>query len=178
MLSPTPRYGSWIVTLPLAAGSIAYVCFVFLPGQRTTAELRSQIGDRRETLAHAQSIGTAMAASEQEFRLARQYQEHWRRNAPRVAHLSELFAKIHRVERQSGVQTGRFDPQPVNPRNYVSEAPLVLGCTGSFASVFRLLYGLESLPAEVWVKRIRFEKKESNNEDVQCRIELVIFADN
>ncbi len=172
------KRGNWWVTLPLAAGSIAYVVFVFLPGQQTTAELRSRIRQKQQHLAHAQAVGAALVASEEELRLIRQYQEQWRKNVPRVARLSELFAGIHGVEKRSGVQTVRFDPQPVVARAYLSEVPVSLGCVGSFAEVFALLHGLERLPAKVWVKRVHLEKIRPDSENVQCRVDLTIFADN
>ncbi len=170
--------GSWLVTLPLAAGSVAYLVFVFLPGQQTAADFRSQIREKQENLAHAGSLGAAMVAAEEELRLAGQYRGRWRDSAPRVADISDLYARIHRVETASGVRITRFDPQPVVSREYLSELPLSLGGTGSFAEVFSLVRGLECLPADVWIKRLHIEKTNEDKESVLCRMELVIFADN
>ncbi len=178
MMRHNVKRGNWRVTVPLAAGSIAYVAFVFLPGQGTTTELRRQIRDKQEHLAQAQSVGAALVASEEELRMAKQHRAQWRKNVPRVAHLSELFAGIHGVEKRSGVQTVRFDPQPVVRRAYLSEVPVSLGCVGAFAEVFALLYGLECLPVKVWVKRMHLEKVGSDSGNVQCRVDLLIFADN
>lgn len=170
--------GSWLVTLPLAAGAVAYLVFVFLPGQQTAADFRLQIREKQEHLSHAGSRGAAMVAAEQELRSACQYRERWRDTAPRVAHIADLYASIHRIEMASGVRITRFDPQPVAPKEYVSELPLSFGCTGSFAEVFALVHGLECLPADVWITRLHIEKTNKDTESVECRMEMVIFADN
>ncbi len=177
-MSRTARRGNWIVTLPLAAGAIAYLVFVFVPGRQTTAELRSQIQDQQEYLSHAGAVGAALAAVEAELHRTEQYQTRWRTTAPVVAHISELFAQIHQVEREAGVQTTRFDPQPAISRDYLSEIHASLGCQGTFDRVFALLHGLESLPADVWLKKIHLEKTSPDSEDVRCMVDLVIFADN
>ncbi len=167
-----------MVTLPLAAGAVAYVVLVFLPGQRTTAELRSEIRDKREYLAHAESLGAALVAGEQELRFAREYQRPWRSHAPKWRQISELYGELHRLEKGSGVQTTRFDPRPVVHRESVSEVPVSVDCIGSFASAFTFLHSLESIPVEIWVKRIRLSSLQLDRENIQCAIDLVIFADN
>lgn len=177
-MSHNQKRGSWIVTLPLAASSIAYLVFIFLPGQKTAAELQSQIQEKRNHLGHVESLGAALVAAEEELRLTRKFREQWQTSAPSVTQISDLFGRIHRVETASGVQITRFDPQPVVPREHITEVPLSVGCTGTFADVFSLVRGLECLPADVWVRKLHFAKKAPDREDVECSIDLVVFADN
>lgn len=167
-----------MITLPIAAGAVAYVLLVFMPGQRTAGELKSQIAERQEHLAHAASTGTALVAAEEELRLARQYRDRWRQGAPHATRLSDLYARIHQLEKQSGVQTARFDPQPIVPKESITEVPLSIGCVGAFADVWRLLYGLERIPATLWVQRVHIEKSAGHAKHVRCKVDLAIFADN
>ncbi|MFW5693434.1 MAG: type 4a pilus biogenesis protein PilO [Thermoguttaceae bacterium] len=178
MMSRTPVRGSWIITVAIAAGAVAYVLLVFLPGRQTARELESQIAERQECLAHAQSIGTALAAAEEELRLARQYRDRWRQGAPSATHLSDLYARIHQLEKQSGVRTTRFDPQPIVPKESITEVPVSIGWVGTFGDVCRLLHGLERIPAAIWVQKIHIEKAAGTAKHVQCQADLVIFADN
>ncbi len=167
-----------MITLPIAAGAVAYILLVFVPGQRTAADLRAQIGETKEYLAHSAAIGPALAAAEEELRLADRYRAQWREGSPRVGRLPELFAGIHRLEKQSGVQATRFDPQPVVAKESISEVPLSVAYTGSFANLFQLLYGFERLPATVWTRKVHIEKVAGNAGNVQCRVELAVFVDN
>jgi len=170
--------GGWLVTLSLVAGSIAYLVFVFLPGQKLTAELNAQIEEKQAYLARVETITAALIEGEKELQRTNEYREQWRTNAPNATHISEFFAKIHDVERTSGVEVLRFEPRRVLARECVAEVPLSLGCAGTFAQVFTLLRGLEQLPADVWVKKMRLEKEASDRNYVQCEMDLVIFADN
>ncbi len=178
MTSKKSQREKWMVILPLAAGAVAYLVFVFLPCQRTAAELQSELREKQEYLTYAGSVGTALAASEEELQAARHYRDQRRAHAPSMSHVSDLFAKIHSVERESGVHTIRFDPQPLEAKQYVSIMPLSVECVGSFFEVCSLLRGLESLPADIWVRRLQLEKMAATGEDVQCWIDLAIFADN
>ncbi len=178
MTSNHSQRTNWMVILPLAAGAVAYLVFVFLPCQRTAAELRSQLREKQEYLTYTASVGTALAAGEKELQAARHYRNQRLARAPSVAHISNLFAKIHRVERDSGVHIIRFDPQPLEAKQYVSIMPLSVGCMGSFFQVCSLLHSLESIPADIWVRKLQLEKMASSGENIQCWIDLAIFADN
>lgn len=178
MTSKKSQREKWMIILPLAAGAVAYLVFVFLPCQRTAAELQSKLREKQEYLTYAGSVGTALAASEEELQAARHYRDQRLARAPSITHVSDVFAKIHCVERESGVHTVRFDPQPLEAKQYVSIMPLSVECMGSFFQVCSLLRGLENLPADIWVRKLRLEKMSAPGENIQCWIDLAIFADN
>ncbi len=167
-----------MITVAIAAGAVAYVLLVFLPGRQTARELESQIAEIQECLSHAQSMETTLEAAEEELRLARQYRDRWRQGTPHATRLSDLYARIHQLESHSGVQTTRFDPQPIVPKQSITEVPVSIGCVGAFSDVCRLLYGLERIPAALWVQRVHIEKAAGTAKHVQCKLDLVVFADN
>ena len=178
MTNQKPSPGNWLFTVPLLAGAIAYFVFVFLPFHRSNNELRSEIRDKRTYLTQAKSVGAALVAGEQQIQAATRFRDQWLARTPKASHVADLFAQIQQVEMQSGVHANRFDPQPIEPQKWITEIPLQLSCVGDYRQVHSLIYGLETLPVDIWIRNLQLEKKSATSENIECNLDLVVFADN
>jgi Tfp pilus assembly protein PilO len=168
--------GSWIVTLPLAGLAVAYVMLIYLPARQTDAELQDQLQQRQEYLSQAKTRTAALTAIHQTLEQTNAYRTRWIERAPRRHNVAELYGQIHMLAKDAGVTITRFDPQDPVERSYLIELPLSIGCVAPFAETFEFIRGIESMPEEVWVRRVRFDNTQQQGGDVLCEIDLVIFT--
>ena len=177
-MSGTIKRSNFLVTVPLAVGAAAYVYFIFLPGQKVTAELREQVQSKQQTSGQGTSLDQAIATTNKELMKTTSHTAGWWECSPDHGELSLLYAKIRELASAAGTVITRFDPEQVQTYPFLQETPLSVGCSGTFAQVFRFLSDLESLPQTIWVKDLVIDKTDSSGGSVDCELRLVIFADN
>ena len=172
------KRGDWLVTLPLAAGAIAYVVFVFLPGREVTAELKQQIETKQQTIDQTLGLAKAAVVIGQQAQKTRAYTSAWQQQCPASGELSSLYGKIRELAGASQATITRFDPESSETHPALCETRLLVGCEGSFAEVFEFLRAVEGLQETVWIREMRLDKLEGSEGNVNCELNLVIFASN
>jgi Tfp pilus assembly protein PilO len=162
----------------LAAASVAYVVFVFLPGQRAIAQLRRQVQEKQQFIARTQSLPAAIQQAADDLQAANDYAAAWRASAPSEARLAATLGQITQRAQQTSLLVQRFDPQPVARLDAVWQAPVAVAMEGSFLQVFEFLRAIEELPASVWIASLRLENSGRDDGRARCELTLVVFADN
>jgi Tfp pilus assembly protein PilO len=170
--------GSWIVTLPVAGLAVAYVLFLFLPGEREIGRLSDELTVQREFISGSMSGTAAVVATGRQLEEARQYASKWEESSPSEDEVSELFGRITALAKAAGATTTRFEPDRAVRHEALSRIPVVVGCTGSFGQVCRFIRDLESLPPTIWIEQMRIEGTGKDGQNVQCELVLEILADN
>lgn len=69
--------GSWLVTIALVAIAVIHITFVFFPGQKMIALMRTEIASRQLYIGDSDKISAELAASQQELLEAKSYIENW-----------------------------------------------------------------------------------------------------
>jgi Tfp pilus assembly protein PilO len=169
---------TWIVTIVLAAGAMGYVWFVFLPGQKSIAQLRSEVQEKRQFITQTDRLAPVSQQVELELAAARNYVYAWRSRAPKPSGLAELYGEITVQAKQSGVQILRFEPQSIVRLESLCRVPLAIRGQGSFQQVFLFLQHLEELPATLWFENLKLEPDGQDRDLLRFEMMLVIFADN
>jgi Tfp pilus assembly protein PilO len=169
---------SLVVTVLLAAGSVAYVFFVFLPGQKAIAYLRRELDTKQQYIIDADRLAHAMQRADQDLKQARQFAEAWRRTAPGERELAPILGRITAAAEESGVSIERLDRRAVEQYEVIGQVPVVLECEGTFGQVFDLTHRLETMPQSVWITELRMERQSKTSENVVAEIALAVFADN
>jgi Tfp pilus assembly protein PilO len=169
---------SWIVTLLLAGGALAYVFLVFLPGQRSISTLREELTTKQGFIIETDSIAASIVEAEEKLKDVESYIEKWRDEAPAEAELANWFGRVHEQVEASGITTRRFEPQKVTRMDAVWMLPLAVGTNGKFAEVSQLLARLENLPGTVWLDEVIITLEGKDTENLQAEVTLALFADN
>jgi Tfp pilus assembly protein PilO len=172
------RQTSWIVALPLAGLTAAYVLGFFLPGRRAIDRLREELDAQREFVVSTTFVAPAIEATKEELKKTAAYNSAWLANAPTEADLSDLHGRIHALAKTAGATTTRFEPQPTVDYERLRRLPILVGCTGSFSQLGRFLETLENLPQTIWVENVEFSTSGQSEGAVKCEVELVVFTDN
>jgi Tfp pilus assembly protein PilO len=177
---PTHRRGkpkSWLTTALLAAIALAYLFFIFLPGQLSIGELRAQVQERHQQILQAQSLTRTVALAKERLASAQDVGQNWRAEAPRQSELISHFASLTQQAEAAGVAIDRFDPLPAVELNLVSMQSVTLQFHAPFAAVFDLLTRLEGLPGTVWVRDVRLHAANENDNTLRGELTLTIFVD-
>lgn len=177
-MSAPKKSQSWLVTLPVAGAAVAYVWYIFLPGQQTLNTLRSELLSKRTFAFNLTKYESDTRTIVGEMDAARKYIEQSNRALVGPNDMSRLYGEIAAIAKQAGVETTRFSPDP--PRSYakIMKYPVNLGCEGSFAQVASLIEGLERLPQRVWLEHVSIEAVEDKEGLLRCELSLEVFANN
>ena len=171
-------YGSWIITVPLAATVVAYVMWIYLPGSREIGRLREDIRQKQDYLGMAAGVPLALQISQKQVEETEAYNTAWHEQAPAPEDLSTLYGKLNSLAKTAGTTVTRFDPEPITRYETIRKIPLTVGLEGSFAQIFRFLNGLETLPATIWANSFKLENPNGSGGCISCRVDLVVFAGN
>lgn len=177
-MSKTKKSQSWLVTLPVAGAAVAYVWYVFLPGQKTLSSLQNELLTKRTFAINQAKYESDTRAVNLEIESARKFIDHSNRSLAGPNDLSRLYGEIAAIAKQAGVETTRFSPDPARPYARLVKCPVNLGCEGTFAQVASLIEGLERLPQRVWLEHLSIEAIEDKEGLLRCELILEVFANN
>jgi Tfp pilus assembly protein PilO len=168
---------TWLITALLAAIAVAYVVFVFLPGQRSVSDLGAQVQERRQQILQAQSLARTVILARQRLTDTHEVSQRWRDEAPRQAELISHFASLTQQAEAAGVAIERLDPLPAVELNLVAQQSVTLQFRGQFAAVFELLRRLEALSGTLWIRDLRLTASGNADNVLKGELTLTIFVD-
>ena len=174
----TLRKGSWAVTLTLAGTAAVFMGLTYLPGYRRIQQLREQIQAQEQYLNGAAAMAVALTTTQQELRETIRYNRAWLASAPGPRGIPQLCERIQQLAKSAGVETTRFDPQPIETQALLYEIPLTIACTGGFGQIHAFVHSLEAAPETIWIKQLDLRRSAARADLLECEVNLVIFAVN
>lgn len=183
-----------VATVALAAVTLGYVFFVFLPKQETIAEMRRELNQRQEFLLQVDRLRHSIRTVDEELTLAANYSQHWEDHSPSAITLADFYEKLSTAAAESGVVITKFNPQPVENMAHLCQLPVELSSEGTFGDTFQFLSKIETLETTIWLESLaiqRLEKRRSTTDRshaegtmepqmggilVQCQIVMKVFA--
>jgi Tfp pilus assembly protein PilO len=176
MRGPSSKRTSWFVTLPIAAGALGYLWFVFLPTARAIRETRNEIRIKQDFIMQTEALHSTVAQLERDLKEIESYTQQWHEHAAAPGQLPNLFGKITQQAHDVGVVPTRFDPLKETTMEILHRAPVQMELTGGYQEVTRMLAAIEQLPETIWIEQLKIEKARENGKDVKCELKLEIFA--
>lgn len=180
-MTKTPKRGGWIVLLSMAGLTVVYLLAFFLPTQKAIGRLDGEARRKENYCAQAGNLEPILKATRLQLASARQYNKEWSGTTPSRGQIVTLLGRINAMSHAAGVQTTRFDPEPIVRHARICKIPLAMGMTGSFPRVFDFIADLERLPQSIWIENVTMEKVENvetKGKVVSCELSLAIFDDN
>lgn len=181
MKRTSPRKGraprTWLITGLLAGIAVAYVVFIFLPGQRSISKIRADVQERRQQIVQAQALTTTVAGARVRLAAAREVGQRWRTDAPRQSQLITHFASLTQQAQESGVAIDRLDPVPAVELNLIAQQNVTVQFHARFAAVFDFLRRLESLQGTLWIRDLRLHLNREDDNVLRGELTLTIFVD-
>jgi Tfp pilus assembly protein PilO len=177
-MNSTFRQSSWIVTPCLGAIALAYLTFVWMPSRRAIKQWREDVESKQQVVARAAGLSASLTALEQELDKTQAFVAEWEKAAPGKRDIPALYGRINAMAKEAGLTIKRFDPQAFRLYEKLQEMPISVVGSATFGQVFEFLRLVEGLPVTVWVESMRLEKTAQNGKDVQCELNLAVFANN
>jgi Tfp pilus assembly protein PilO len=168
---------SWLVTGIVASLAVLYTLFVFLPGQRKAAALKSKKYELLQYVGNTQKTGERIEQARQKHIEVLQTTADWHNHAPNASELARSLSSITQEARQAGVTLQRFDPQPQQPLKTVVQQAINVSLEGDFSQIFDFLNRLESMPHRVWITNLTLSAPAEDGKTLRAEMTLTIFAD-
>jgi Tfp pilus assembly protein PilO len=159
------------------ACAIAYVMFVFLPGQRAIGELNRLRHEKQQHILESTSLVEQLSVAQQRLSLTQTCSRNWRATAPDQAELVATYAGLTEAAQAAGLALRRFDPQSPVEGQLIGEHNLSLEWQGSFPQLFEFIRRLEQLPPTIWVRQFNLAAGNADGETLQGGLTLTIFVD-
>lgn len=167
---------SYVFALVVTAAVACYVFFVFMPGQRATAELRQQFVQQLDFVRQTGQLGPKIQQLEQDLARTHGFIHAWHQAAPSEERLAHIFVKITEHANSAGVDIVRFEPQPAEQLDYLRRVPVEMAAEGTFHQLFALMGRLESLESEFWIETLDVRPVQSTPGRLRCELRLALFA--
>ena len=168
---------TWIITGLLAAVSVAYVVFIFLPVQRSIRQLSAELQQKRQELVQAQSLARPIEHAKERLTETRAVCLQWQEGAPTPSNLAIHFASLTKHAEDAGVVMERFDPQLAAQMQVLSQHNITLQFHGEFDKLFEFLTRLERMPAAIWFRNLQVTQAQPGDATLQAELTLTIFVD-
>jgi Tfp pilus assembly protein PilO len=167
---------TWLITALLASLAVAYIVFLFLPGQQSIFHLQAQVQERRQHILQAESLVGPIAQAREQLAATREVSLDWQADAPTQSEMVTHLAILTQQAEAAGVKIERLDPLPTMALHLVAQQNVTLQFNGGFPAAFDLLRRLESLPGTIWVRNLRLST-DASSESLRGELTLTIFVD-
>jgi Tfp pilus assembly protein PilO len=168
---------SSLVTASVATAALLYILFVFVPGQRSLAQLRREVREKQQHVLQSDRLAVPIQSSEDKLRTIENFAEKQRSQLPSAAELLKSLGKISEQAKLAGVTLRRVDPQPAVKLETLQQLPVELHLEGDFSQMFDFIQRLEQLPFTIWVRKLRVGENEGKSGALQTELSLTIFGD-
>ena len=85
---------TWLITLLLGGGALAYVMFVFLPGQKKIDQMREEIKLRQSEIVAGELLVQEVASLQTELQDAHTFHASFKTHAPTASNLGNVLGEI------------------------------------------------------------------------------------
>jgi len=171
------KHLSLFVTAAAGALALAYVFFVFLPGQTRIADLRKTLQQKQQYVAQSTKLIAVLNDLQSELDECHSFIETWRANAPTGSKLADLIGSLTNNAEEAHVQFVAFHPSPTHQLGLLRETPATIKVKGPFHAVADFLRRLESVPAAIWIPTVNLKPEGESGQDISCELTLSIFSD-
>ena len=167
-----------LLTSLVAAGAVAYVFLLFIPGQKAIGKIRAEHRQKQEAIVAAEKIILDAQGTNALLEKARDFKAKRNEITPTVDRIATVFATISNYTKLAGASIVRFDPQSPVRMASISQVPVVLTVEGGYQQIFSLLQKLDETPNPIWEKEVIIQANREKADSLRCQITLTIFADN
>ena len=176
-LGKLSKIPTWVVTLGVGGAVVAFALFVFLPFQRSIADLRRELHDKRLQVIEADQLLLPLASQRERLLEIREHTSDWQTHAPGPQELAAFFARLSEQAHHANVPLRKFEPQPARNLQCLQQHSVALSVHGEFEQLFDFLTRIEKLPQTIWPTHLRLTQPEGGGASLQCEMTLTIFGD-
>jgi Tfp pilus assembly protein PilO len=175
-VSVKPIWRSRLVTIASGGAAVAYALFVFVPGQKSLAEMQRTVREQESQIATSLTLIQSIRDLQEKQAATERFVNGWRSKAPVPDQVSSLFAQVIVLARENDVEVTSLSPQAEQPLETIGRIPVSLQAKGSYRSLRGLLEGLEAMSGLIWMDEVHFQPQDKTSESLSCTLKLIIFT--
>jgi len=172
----TKRSRSWITTVAISGGALAFAFFVFLPIQRSIAKLRAELHEQRDFVRGAATVDATIAELEQRKKEATKIVAAWQTYAPNEHAMATFIGTVSELAEEAGVKAGRITPRDRETLASLSRYPAEISVEGEFQNIARFLASLERRPETIWITKVDLHPIDKSTK-LRCEVAFTVFTD-
>lgn len=178
MSAKTKKPKSWILTVLISGAALAYAFFVFLPTQKSIANIRTELKNQRNDVVELGSLETQIVGLERRIALSRAAIDKWRDHAPSPQETATFIGVVSQMAQEAGARVERITPKDVVRMASLQQHPAELSVEGNFLQIADFLRKLEERPETIWITRLNLTASGDQVASVRCELSFTVFADN
>ena len=171
------KHLSLLITTASAALALAYVFFMFFPGQKKIAELRKSLQQEQQYVAESAKLVAVINDLERQIAECESFISNWRSQSPHGGKMADLISRITADATESHVNLVAFHPSAAERHAMLRELPATMKVEGSFHGIAEFLRRLESLSASIWIPSVNIKPAGETGQTLRCELTLSIFSD-
>jgi Tfp pilus assembly protein PilO len=165
-----------LITIASGGAAVAYAIFVFVPGQKSIAELQKTVRAQETLVAQSLTMIQPIRDLEEKLAATERFTTSWRSRASAPTQVASVFARITALARESDVDITSFSPQAEQPLETIGLIPVALQARGSYRSLRGLLERLETMSGQIWIEELHLQPQDKEMESLSCTLKLIIFV--
>jgi Tfp pilus assembly protein PilO len=151
--------------------------FVFLPFQKTIANLSRQLKDKRLHIVQADQLTLPLANERKRLAEIAKETNRWEELAPDPQQLAVFYARISEQARETDLQLVKFEPQAPRILHSLRQYAVALSIQGDFEQLFEFLARIERMPQAISPSHLRVTQPPGGGASLQCEMTLTFFGD-
>lgn len=172
---PASKLSNVKIIVVLAAGTAAYLGWIYRPVEREILAVREEIQQQRQLMEQALLLPAQVDRVRDETQRTTRFVNAWQESSGHET--ARMFGGVSQAIAASGASTTHFQPEPKQDRNYLSQVAVRVTCRGTLQQLFASLRALEALPWTVWVDEVHLSPDKENQATLSCELKLAIFTE-
>ncbi len=169
---------SWILTVAISGAALTYAFFVFIPMQKSIAEVRKQLTQQRSEVLELGKLESEVIRLERRIEAVRTTIDTWHEHAPTEQETATFIGVVSQLAQQAGARVERISPRTAVAMSTLRQHPADLTVEGDFAQIAEFLHQLEQRPETIWITRLNLIASGETGANVLCELSFTVFADN
>jgi len=167
---------SRLITIASGGAAVAYALLVFVPGQKSIAELQKTVRIQETQVAQSLTMVQPIRELEAKLSATERFIQSWRGRAPAPTQVASVFAQIISLARESDVDITSLSPQAEQSLETIGLIPVAVQARGSYRSLRGLLERLDAMSGQVWIEELHLQPHDKGTETLGCTLKLIIFV--
>ncbi len=169
---------SWVLTVAISGAALAYAFFVFLPMQKSIADVRTKLTQQRAEVLELGTLENEVMQLEGRIEAVRTTIETWHEHAPTEQETATFIGVVSQLAQQAGARVERISPRTAVAMSTLRQHPADLTVEGDFVQIAEFLHQLEQRPETIWITRLNLVASGEAGANVRCELSFTVFADN
>lgn len=167
---------AWMMLLPLAAMTLAYLNFFFFPYNEKIEAARQELAARRNAVSRGGELADATLAAQARLHEVTEYIEQCEARLIPSGGVHELFGAINDQMTRTDVTPTHMEPARPVKLETLEQIPVTLSCKGDFQKIWSFLVTLDQQKQLFWFDRLSLQPARGDGQGLECSLDLVVFT--